>query len=99
MKILGTTRFCLKNTITSMTQTLNNADLSYAVIISAQKQRCSRTPVLKLHFLFQPALPKVIDDDEDMDYEDEEEFMDHGHSLLDELELQFTSQEEMNKIV
>ena len=55
--------------------------------------------MLKLHFLFQPALPKVIDDDEDMDYEDEEEFMDHGHSLLDELELQFTSQEEMNKIV
>ena len=50
-------------------------------------------------FLFQPALPKVIDDDEDMDYEDEEEFMDHGHSLLDELELHFTSQEEMNKIV
>ena len=50
-------------------------------------------------FPFQPALPKVIDDDEDMDYEDEEEFMDHGHSLLDELELHFTSQEEMNKIV
>ena len=50
-------------------------------------------------FSFQPALPKVIDDDEDMDYEDEEEFMDHGHSLLDELELHFTSQEEMNKIV
>jgi len=46
-----------------------------------------------------PALPKVIDDDEDMDYEDEEEFMDHGHSLLDELELQLTSQEEMNKVV
>ena len=53
----------------------------------------------KLHFFPQPALPKVIDDDEDMDYEDEEEFMDHGHSLLDELELQLTSQEEMNKVV
>ena len=53
----------------------------------------------KVKFFPQPALPKVIDDDEDMDYEDEEEFMDHGHSLLDELELHFTSQEEMNKIV
>ena len=49
--------------------------------------------------LFQPALPKVIDFDEDVDYEDEEEFMDHGHSLMDELELHLTSQDEMNKIV
>jgi len=46
-----------------------------------------------------PALPKVIDFDEDVDYEDEEEFMDHGHSLMDELELHLTSQDEMNKIV
>merc|ERR1711936_604638 len=47
--------------------------------------------VLDLHGITDaPALPKVIDDDEVMDY---------GHSLLDELELHFTSQEEMNKIV
>ena len=51
------------------------------------------------HSHFQPALPKEIDFDEDVDYEDEEEFMDHGHSLMDELELHLTSQDEMNKIV
>ena len=52
-----------------------------------------------IFFHYQPALPKVIDFDEDVDYEDEEEFMDHGHSLMDELELHLTSQDEMNKIV
>ena len=39
----------------------------------------------------QPPLPRVLDDDEDMDYEDEEDFLEHGHSLLDEIELHFTN--------
>ena len=40
----------------------------------------------------------MIDFDEDMDYEDEEEFDAHAHGLLDELELYLTSSEEMAKI-
>lgn len=48
--------------------------------------------------MFQPALPKVIDeDDEDMDYEDEEMFANHGHSLMDEIDLHMTSNEEIAK--
>ena len=43
----------------------------------------------------QPALPRVLDDDEDMDYEDEEDFMEHGHSLLDDIELHFTNAEDL----
>ena len=48
-----------------------------------------------LFFFLQPALPRVLDDDEDMDYEDEEDFMEHGHSLLDEIELHFTNAEDL----
>ena len=52
-----------------------------------------------LHFFkFQPALPKVIDDDEDMDYEDEEDFSMHGHALIDELELHLASGEDIEKM-
>jgi len=45
-----------------------------------------------------PALPKVIDDDEDMDYEDEEDFSMHGHALIDELELHLASGEDIEKM-
>ena len=38
-----------------------------------------------------------MDDDEDMDYEDEEAFELHGHSLMDELELHLTSADEIAK--
>jgi hypothetical protein len=40
----------------------------------------------------------VIDDDEDRDYEDEEEFANHGHGLLDEVELHMTTEEEIVKV-
>ena len=33
----------------------------------------------------------MLDDDEDMDYEDEEDFLEHGHSLLEEIELHLTN--------
>lgn len=45
-----------------------------------------------------PALPKVIDDDEDMDYEDEEDFSTHGHALIDELELHLANGEDIEKM-
>jgi len=47
-----------------------------------------------------PALPKVMDEEdmEDMDYEDEESFSMHGHSLMDELELHLASTEDIEKI-
>ena len=51
-----------------------------------------------IFFYFQPALPKVIDDDEDMDYEDEEDFSMHGHALIDELELHLASGEDIEKM-
>jgi len=39
----------------------------------------------------------VIDDDEDMDYEDEEDFAMHAHHLLDEVSLHLVDSEEIAK--
>lgn len=44
-----------------------------------------------------PALPKVLDDD-DEDVEDEEQFLDHNHSLVDSVDFFFTTDAEINKI-
>lgn len=50
-----------------------------------------------IYRFFQPALPKVLDD-EDEDLEDEEQFGEHNHSLTDTVSFYFTTDDEIKKM-
>ena len=57
----------------------------------------SKSNFLKKSFHFQPALPKVLDD-EDEDVEDEDQYSEHNHSLMDSVDFFFTTDAEIKKI-